>query len=143
MNGLLREVHDVPQQPLSFNATMNECPDNPATIVSPSETVPSIQWVTCPFMCLHTRSLEHMCALAKDLTYCSVTQNEQFSRAIFCLIASYKWLQNRESVLALFYFYCWSTCRDNTLRYINEYNDDLVRGKNQVGQRRGKGKERG
>lgn len=71
-----------------LNPPMNECPDNPATIVSPSETVPSIQWVTRPFMRSHTRSLEHMCALAKDLTYCSVTQNEQFSRAIFHLIAS-------------------------------------------------------
>lgn len=88
VKGLPRKVQGVPQQALSFNSSMNECPDNPATIVSPSETVPSIQWVTCPFMCSHTRSLEHMCALAKDLTYCSVTQNEQFSGAIFRLIAS-------------------------------------------------------
>lgn len=143
MNGLLLEVHNVPHQTLSFNATMNESQDNPATIVSPSETVPSIQWVTCPFMCLHTRSLEHMCALAKDLTYCSVTQNEQFSRAILCLIASYKCLQNGESILALFYFYCWSTCRGDTLRYLTKYNDDLDSGKKQTGQRRGNGKERG
>lgn len=49
-----------------------------------------------------------MCALARDLAFCSVTQNEQFSRAIFCLIASCERLVKgnlfpcRSEVLSLF-----------------------------------------
>lgn len=129
-------VHWVPYQQLKFNASRNRGLSALITRQLSCHHQPQCH----PF----SGSLAHSCARPLTfssicatwpgtLTYCSVTQNKQFSGAIFCLIASCERLVKRQSVplseRSASSLIARSTCGGNASR--NKYTSVMLQVANQ------------